>query len=280
METSPVTAATPPAPTQLQKIAETSAFLGVILVSLAWCLISKPVVEALKWLGVIRLTAPPVDLRGQVAIVTGASAGIGRSTAAALAANGATVVLAVRSRERGEAARALIEQDLAACARQESGTGALFPRYLAADPATTAPAGKVEVMEVDLSDFASVRAFAQAFLETHASLDILVNNAGIGSDPQRQTTVQGENIVWGTNFVSHFLLTELLLPALKAAPAGRIVNLASVTHHAASSDVLANFDRASRSPYQDSKLAAVLLSLPPFPPQRACPLGARRAGGR
>ncbi|KAJ1477918.1 hypothetical protein T484DRAFT_1819511 [Baffinella frigidus] len=69
---------------------------------------------------------------------------------------------------------------------------------------------------------------------------------------------KGENIVFGTNFIAHFLLTALLLPRIKEAPAGRIVNLASVTHHAASKDVLANFLPAPRSPYQDSKLAAIL----------------------
>ncbi|KAJ1468375.1 hypothetical protein T484DRAFT_1855471 [Baffinella frigidus] len=67
----------------------TCEFLLTLFLAVAWSLIANPIIGALKMLGILKLASPPGDLRGKVAIVSGASTGIGRSTAAALAANGA-----------------------------------------------------------------------------------------------------------------------------------------------------------------------------------------------
>jgi NAD(P)-dependent dehydrogenase (short-subunit alcohol dehydrogenase family) len=128
------------------------------------------------------------DLSGRTAVVTGASSGIGEATAAALAARGARVVLAVRNPDKGaRAARAM--------------------------------SGRVEVRPLDLADLASVRAFAAGWDEP---LDLLVNNAGV-SVPDLQRTADGFELQLGTNHLGPFALTNLLLPRIT----GRVVSLSS-----------------------------------------------------
>lgn len=147
------------------------------------------------------MTAPvTADLTGKVCVVTGASAGIGRAVALELARRKAHVVLACRSAARGEAARSEI---VAA-----SGN----PR--------------VEVMFVDLSSRRSIREAARAFREKHAVLAVHVNNAGVWLQ-RRQESVEGVETTWATNVLGYFLLTEELLPSLRAAGRARIVNVAS-----------------------------------------------------
>lgn len=134
------------------------------------------------------------------ALVTGASAGIGLEIARGLAKAGCRTVLAVRSREKGEAA--------------------------ARDIAKTTGTEVAEVRVVDFSLMGSVRRFAADFVATHPRLDVLVNNAGIWA-ASRTETVEGIETVWATNQLGYFLGTELLLPALRAAPSARIVSVAS-----------------------------------------------------
>lgn len=112
------------------------------------------------------------DLTGRRVVVTGANSGIGFEAARAFAARGAEVTLAVRSRERGEAAAARI-------------------------------AGAVRVEELDLASLASVRAFASRW---SGGLDILVNNAGVMAIPRRETA-DGFETQFGTNHLGHFALT-------------------------------------------------------------------------
>jgi len=145
-------------------------------------------------------TSAPADLVGRTCLVTGASAGIGRAAAAALAARGARVLLGVRSPEKGERARRQIEAE----------TGSR----------------SVEVVLVDVASQESIRAFARGISQTLESLDVLVNNAGIWSE-KRQTSPDGIELTWATNVLGYFLVTDLLLPLLRAAPRARVVNVAS-----------------------------------------------------
>jgi NAD(P)-dependent dehydrogenase (short-subunit alcohol dehydrogenase family) len=135
-------------------------------------------------------------------LVTGANAGIGFEIARGLATSGdnPNVILACRDQAKGEAARA----------------------KLAAE--TKNP--NLEVLVIDLSSQKSIRQAATAFSKTHNSLDALVNSAGTSS-PTRQESVDGIELTFATNVLGYFLLTNLLLDALKRAPAGRIVNVAS-----------------------------------------------------
>lgn len=144
-----------------------------------------------------------IDLSGKTALVTGTSAGIGGETARALASAGATVIMAARDPQKNAAA---LERVRAAV-----------------------PGAQVEHVTLDLSDLASVRRAAAEVLAKHPRIDILVNNAGIMACPLMHTA-DGFEMQFGTNHVGHFLLTCLLIPALKAAPAARIVNLSSGGH--------------------------------------------------
>ncbi|MCP9948890.1 oxidoreductase [Actinomadura madurae] len=138
------------------------------------------------------------DLRGRRAIVTGANSGIGYHTALQLAKHGASVVLACRSAERGQAA---------------------FDRVKVA-----APGADVALGSLDLADLSSVRTFAARHGD--APLDILVNNAGVMALPRR-STADGFEMQFGTNHLGHFALTGLLLSALRAAPSARVVTVTS-----------------------------------------------------
>ncbi len=139
-------------------------------------------------------------LADRTAVVTGASGGIGLETARQLAAQGARVVLACRDLARGRQAAQLI-----------TGT--------AGRPGVTAQA-------LDLADLASVRGFAGRVVRDHGGIDILVNNAGIAGGPRR-STVDGFEAHFGTNYLGHFALTGLLLPALLARPGARVVTVTS-----------------------------------------------------
>jgi dehydrogenase/reductase SDR family protein 13 len=142
------------------------------------------------------------DLRGRSFFVTGANSGIGRATVEALAARGARVVLGARSEER---TRPVLEGIRA-----------------------RSPAADVEFLLVDVSSLASVRRAAESFLASGRALDVLVNNAGVAGT--HALSADGFDMTYATNHIGPFLLTNLLLPALRRAPQGRIVNVSSVGH--------------------------------------------------
>jgi dehydrogenase/reductase SDR family protein 13 len=142
------------------------------------------------------------DLEGRTFLVTGANSGIGRALVEALAARGGRVVLACRSPERTAPVLEGIRR-----------------RHPDAD---------AEFLEVDVSDLASVRSAAGRFLASGRPIDVLVNNAGIAGT--RALSRQGFDLTYATNHIGPFLLTGLLLPRLRAAPEGRIVNVSSIAH--------------------------------------------------
>lgn len=143
------------------------------------------------------------DQTGRVAIVTGANSGLGFETAHALAAKGATVVLACRNQEKAQKALAELKKAV--------------------------PHAKAEVMPLDLADLTSVRAFAAAFQAKYSQLNLLINNAGVMMTPQGQTK-DGFETQFGANHLGHFALTGLLMPVLRATPRARVVNVSSMMH--------------------------------------------------
>src|SRR3954451_18721061 len=170
---------------------------------------------------------------GKLSVVTGANSGVGRETARRLAAAGAEVVLAVRSHDKGLSA-----------AREMSG-------------------GPVTVVELDLADLESVRAFAAELTSGGRPLDLLIINAGVMAVPTRRTTADGFELQFGTNYLGHFALTARLLPLLVAPPAPRVVSLSSGVHWFGRIDVadlqsVAHYS-ASRA-YAQSKLAMLLFA--------------------
>ncbi len=180
------------------------------------------------------------DLTGKVYVVTGGNSGIGLTTVQQVARQGGTVVLACRRVSEGEKARAEI--------------------------VAGGVKGSVEVAELDLGDLSSVRRFAERFLAAHPALHGLVNNAGVMNTPQGKTK-DGFESQLGVNHLGHFLLTELLLPALKRGAPSRVVNLSSCYHDVANGhEGRIDFDdlHFERRPYNgwaayaQSKLANVL----------------------
>jgi NAD(P)-dependent dehydrogenase (short-subunit alcohol dehydrogenase family) len=176
-------------------------------------------------------------LSGKRAIVTGANIGLGYQTARELARAGAEVVLACRSVERGSAAAAKIVAEQ--------------------------PRANLHVALLDLSTLESVRVFADEVL-AGGSLDILVNNAGVMALPLRQTTVDGFEMQLGTNYLGHFALTGLVLPALLAAPAPRVVSLSSNAHKRGKmyfDDLQMEHNYTPFGAYSQTKLAMLLFAI-------------------
>jgi NAD(P)-dependent dehydrogenase (short-subunit alcohol dehydrogenase family) len=177
------------------------------------------------------------DLTGRIAIITGATSGIGFEAALALAGKGAETVLAVRDVARGEA-----------CAKRNR---------------TQHPGAKLQVMALDLASLSSVQKFAEAASALPA-IDILLNNAGLGFQPTRSVTTDGFERQFGTNQLGHFALTGRLIPALLKAPAPRVVTIASLAHRRGRidfDDLQSAKKYSGNAAYSQSKLANLMFAL-------------------
>jgi NAD(P)-dependent dehydrogenase (short-subunit alcohol dehydrogenase family) len=139
----------------------------------------------------------PDAMKGKVCLVTGATSGLGKATAKALAAQGATVVIGCRNREKGE----VVKQEIA----QATGNSSL------------------DLMVADLASIESTKKGAADFLARYPKLHVLVNQAGLYVN-ERKVTSEGMETMFVVNHLSYFLLTNLLLEALKAGAPSRIVN--------------------------------------------------------
>lgn len=178
------------------------------------------------------------DQTGKIAIVTGANSGIGFETAKALAAKNATVIMACRNSDKAEAAMAEIKKII--------------------------HEAKLEFIQLDLCDLASVKAFVTAFQDRHHMLDLLINNAGIMMPPYSKTK-DGFEVQFGANHLGHFALTGLLMPIIQATKGTRVVNVSSGAHRMGTGTI--NFDDLNAekgySPmrsYAQSKLANLLFT--------------------
>jgi NAD(P)-dependent dehydrogenase (short-subunit alcohol dehydrogenase family) len=182
--------------------------------------------------------APRLD--GKVAIVTGATGGLGYWTALGLARGGATTILAGRNPDKGAQALSRIQRDI--------------------------PAAKVRFEMLDLASLASVARFAAAVGEAHSGgIDILVNNAGLMGSPTRLLTDDGFERQIGVNYLGHFALTARLKDALcSARDGGRVVSVASLAHRRAFLDLDDAQSERSYSPmraYGRSKLAMLVFAI-------------------
>jgi NAD(P)-dependent dehydrogenase (short-subunit alcohol dehydrogenase family) len=176
-----------------------------------------------------------LDLGGRVCVVTGANRGIGRATAEGLARLGTRVLLVCRRNEDGEAASREI-----------------------ADKAPLAP----DVVSADLSSQSSIREAAGYIRGRYSSLHVLINNAGV-IPPRRQVTVDGLEMQFAVNHLAYFLLTNLLLPQLKAGSPSRIINVSSGAHAHTGldfEDLQAQRSYQPKSVYSRSKLANILFT--------------------
>lgn len=167
-------------------------------------------------------------------LITGATSGIGRATAEALAGLGFKVLVAGRDQELGEAVLSRIRDQ----------------------------GGAAEFLKADLASQAEVRGLAAAVLAHHPRLDVLVNNAALVAG-KRTLTVDGIEMVFAVNHLAPFLLTNLLLPALRAAGRARIVTVSSDAHQGGAMDLddVANPRRyGALAAYRCSKLANLLFT--------------------
>lgn len=163
------------------------------------------------------------DLTGKTVLITGGSSGLGKETARALASKGANVTIAAPGISKLEEAASEIEQLTDA---------------------------KIEIGLLELDKPESIKAFVKAWSENHKKLDILVNNAGVLANKLMRTKDRWE-LQFAVNHLGHFLLTNLLLPALKEANNARVVNLSTSGHRV----VPANLDDLN---YENSEFDPVM----------------------
>jgi len=180
------------------------------------------------------------DIAGKTVLVTGGNSGIGRATALELARRGALVTITARDASKGASAARELNAQL-------DGGG-----------------GSLDWMLLDLADFRSILAFAQAFDAAHDALHVLVHNAGLVLTERRET-VDGFEATFGTNHMGPFILNRLLLDKLRTSAPARIVVVASDAHKGARKGL--NFDDLQSKNnydgiqvYSQSKLANILFT--------------------
>ncbi len=177
------------------------------------------------------------DLTGKLAVVTGASDGVGLGLAVRLAQAGAELVLPVRNPVKGEAAVARVR--------------------------AAAPGATVSLRELDLASLDSVAAFAKMLNAEDRPVDILINNAGVMSPATRHTTADGLELQFGTNHIGHVALVGGILPLLRAGRA-RVTTMSSSAARTAKIDWDDLQSERKYSPirsYGLSKLANLLFGL-------------------
>ncbi|VVC32302.1 Hypothetical protein CINCED_3A006046 [Cinara cedri] len=178
-----------------------------------------------------------VSKRGKVAVITGGARGIGLEVVKKLAQCGMHIIIGCRNIEAGQK---------------------IFQQQIFSDVS-------IEIYELDLKSFTSVSRFAQKILFRHNQVHLLINNAGVMFVPYEKCE-DGYEAHWTINYLSHFLLTELLLPVLKTSGSNnenaRIINVSSCAHEASP---LIDFDKISKrkgyiptAAYAKSKLAQLI----------------------
>lgn len=172
-----------------------------------------------------------------VVLITGSTSGLGRELAFRMAATGAHVIVHGRDTERGEEVVARI-----------NGEGVGSARFIRAD----------------LASLAEVRELAATVLRDYDRLDLLINNAGIGSRvPEgRALSEDGYELRFAVNYLSHFLLTRLLLPRLEQSAPSRIINVSSIGQAPIDfADVMLEEGFNPGRAYGQSKLAQIMMTV-------------------
>jgi len=146
------------------------------------------------------------DLSGKVAVVTGGNIGLGFQSSLQLSKNVATVIIACRSKDKGQRAVERILQKQ--------------------------PSAKLDVIELDLCDLKSVAQFSQQFSQRYAQLDILLNSAGVVNLAERSLSSAGHEMHMATNHYGHFALTLALFPQILNSPSARVVTVSSAGYKA------------------------------------------------
>ena len=179
--------------------------------------------------------------QGKTILITGANSGLGLEATRVLSSKGAHVIMTARNLKKGNEAISKIKKEN--------------------------PEAKLELMQLDLSDFASIHKFSEEFHKKYKQLDVFINNAGVMFPVKRELTKQKFEVQFGTNHLGHFLLTGLLLDILKSTPNSRIAIQSSGQHKAkmGKPDIYfddLNFDKGYNKyiAYSQSKLANLLFA--------------------
>ncbi len=178
-----------------------------------------------------------LDMQGRTALVTGSTSGLGEVVARRLGAMGATVIVHGLNAPRGE--------------------------EIAAEITRTGP-GRAVYYSGDLASLEQVSALARRVRAEHPRLHLLINNAGIGgaSNEARRESVDGHELVFAVNYLSHFQLTRELLPLLESSAPARIVNVASIGQRPVDfDDVMMKNNYQTTSAYSQSKLAQIMFTI-------------------
>lgn len=173
-------------------------------------------------------------------LITGANSGIGLEAATVLAKKGADVVLAVRDVQKGQQAKAQIER--------------------------VCSTAQISIVELDLSDLASIDRCVQQLMHAGKAIDVLINNAGVMLLDKRTLSAQGHEIQWATNHLGHFAFTQGILPLLEKTKQGRIVTLSSLVAKMKAADIYyhdLNFENKydKMAAYAQSKLANAMFAI-------------------
>jgi NAD(P)-dependent dehydrogenase (short-subunit alcohol dehydrogenase family) len=175
---------------------------------------------------------------GKLAVITGATSGLGFETAIALAQAGADVVVAGRNESQG--------------------------RWVVGKIRPLAPASLVRFERLDLADLSVVADFSRRIERLERPLDLLINNAGVMALPQRQLTPDGHEVQLASNYLGHFALTGRLLPLLRRSREPKVVQVSSISHRLATIDIEdLNGSRRYRplKAYGQSKLAMLMFAI-------------------
>jgi NAD(P)-dependent dehydrogenase (short-subunit alcohol dehydrogenase family) len=178
-----------------------------------------------------------IDMKGKTVLVTGSTSGLGETVARRLGAMGATVIVHGLNEQRGAT--------------------------IAAEISKAGP-GKAIYYSGDLASLDQVRALATRVRSNHPQLHLLINNAGIGgaSNEARRESADGHELVFAVNYLSHFLLTRELLPALEAGAPARIVNVASIGQRTVNfDDIMMKNNYQTTAAYAQSKLAMIMSTI-------------------
>ena len=174
---------------------------------------------------------------GKTAVVTGSTGGLGYETVLTLAKASADIIVTGRDDRKGQSALDKISREV---------IGA-----------------RIRYEHLDLASLASIADFAQR-MQVRQSLDLLINNAGVMALPRRQTTADGFEMQFGTNYLGHFALTARLMPLLRRSSGPRVVSVSSLAHRTGSIDFGDLQSTRLYSPwkaYGQSKLACLMFAL-------------------
>ena len=174
---------------------------------------------------------------GRIAIVTGANSGLGYETTLGFVRKGIKVIMACRNQHKAEEAKTNILMQV--------------------------PDAELEIMLLDLKSLDSVRNFAKQYIQRYSQLDLLINNAGIMIPPFSKTE-DGFESQLGVNYLSHFLLTNLLFPLLNSTKGSRVVTLSSIAHQKAKIDfnnLNSENSYSKMGAYGQSKLACLIFTI-------------------